>query len=173
MADETLPEIYVRNPVTTLALTDLLYVAYNYATTAEDAGISVDSLRTVISKYLTRHVCVTIAAPNGYYTNVRPQIPLFRASAALTITRIHLQGPDSTPTSELAGDLKYADDIVTGSFANAVVIDVCDTTSGVFTATSSFDDATVPSGKYVYFSLDAAPHVDWADLYLEVYYTFD
>jgi hypothetical protein len=96
-----------------------------------------------------------------------------RADAALTITRIHIHGSDTTPTSELAGDLKFADDINTGGFANAVVIDVCDTTNGVVTITTGFDDATVPSGKYIYFQMDASPHADWKDFYIEVFYTYD
>lgn len=115
----------------------------------------------------------TVATPNSYYTAVRAQIPLFRADAALTITRIHIHGADTSPTTEMAGDLKFADDLNTGGFASATVIDVCDTTNGVFTATSSFDDATVPSGKYVYFQMDSAPHADWKDFYIEVYYTYD
>lgn len=115
----------------------------------------------------------TVGDPASWYTNRRPQIFMFRADAALTITRIHISGGDSTPTSEMAGDLKFADDTFTGGFANATVIDVCDTTNGVFTATSSFDDATVPSGKYVYFQMDSAPHADWKDFFIEVHFTYD
>lgn len=114
-----------------------------------------------------------VANPNSWYTNIRPQIFMFRTDAAITITRIHISGADNSPTSELAGDLKFADDTFTGSFANATVIDVCDTTNGVFTATSGFDDATVPSGKYVYFQLDSAPHADWKDFFIEVHFTYD
>lgn len=114
-----------------------------------------------------------VANPNSWYTNIRPQIFMFRTDAAITITRIHISGADNSPTSELAGDLKFADDTFTGSFANATVIDVCDTTNGVFTATSGFDDATVPSGKYVYFQMDSAPHADWKDAFIEVHFTYD
>ena len=114
----------------------------------------------------------TVSNPQAVYAQ-RAQIPIMRADAALTITRIHIVGPDTSPGAELAGDLKYADDQVTGSFANAVVIDVCDTTSGVFTATSGFDDATVPSGKWIYFSMDASPNADWKDFSIEIFYTYD
>lgn len=114
----------------------------------------------------------TVSNPQAVYAQ-RAQIPIMRADAALTITRIHIVGPDTSPGAELAGDLKYADDQVTGSFANAVVIDVCDTTNGVFTATSGFDDATVPSGKWIYFSMDASPHADWKDFSIEIFYTYD
>lgn len=115
-------------------------------------------------------VRAVVIQPQAVYL-IRAQIPLFRADAALTITRIHLHCNDVSPTTELAGDLKFADDLA--AFANATVIDVCDTTNGVFTATSGFDDATVPSGKYIYFQLDSAPHEDISELYLEVYYTYD
>jgi hypothetical protein len=122
---------------------------------------------------VTKIVSGTIADPNDYYTNVRPEIPIMRAKADLTITRIHIHGPDSTPTSEMALDLKWADDIFTGSFANASVIDVCDTSSGVVTITAGFDDATVASGKYIYWSMDSAPHADWVDFWFEIHYTYD
>ena len=120
----------------------------------------------------THYVRGTVSNPQAVYAQ-RAQIPMFRAPAAITITRIHIHGNDTSPGGELAGDLKFADDIADGSFANATVIDVCDTTNGVFTATSSFDDATVPSGKYIYFQMDASPHADWKDIYIEFYYTFD
>lgn len=118
----------------------------------------------------TERVRSVIIQPQAIFT-VRPQIPLFRADAALTITRIHIHCNDTTPTSELAGDLKFADDAA--AFANAVVIDICDTTGGVRTITTGFDDATVPSGKYIYFQMDAAPHDDISEIYLEVFYTYD
>ena len=141
--------------------------------TASDSGRIVSPGQFRTSKFAIQKIVGTVANPNSYYNNVRAQIPIFRANAALTITRIHIQGADLTPTSEMALDLKFADDLNTGGFANATVIDVCDTTSGVFTATSSFDDATVPNGKYIYWQMDAAPHVDWKDFYFEVYFTYD
>lgn len=133
---------------------------------------SFDAVYGVIEASTFRKTGV-VGDPAGWYTNIRAQVIIFRTDAAITITRIHIHGADLTPTSELAGDLKFADDINIGGFANATVIDVCDTTNGVFTATSGFDDATVPSGKYVYFQMDAAPHADWKDFYIEVYYTYD
>jgi hypothetical protein len=113
-----------------------------------------------------------VSNPQAVYIQ-RAQIPMFRADAALTITRIHIHCSDTSPTAELAGDLKFADDINAGGFANATIIDVCDTTNGVVTITSGFDDATVPSGKYVYFQMDASPHADIKDFYIEVFFTYD
>jgi hypothetical protein len=121
---------------------------------------------------VTHKVRGFVSNPQVIYTS-RAQIVMFRAEAAITITRIHIACYDYSPTAELAGDLKFADDINNGGFANATVIDVCDTTNGVVTITSSFDDATVPSGKYVYFQMDASPHADIKDFYIEVYYTVD
>jgi hypothetical protein len=112
----------------------------------------------------------TISNPQAVYAQ-RAQIPIMRAPQALTITRIHIV--TNQTAQQLAGDLKWADDITDASFANAAVIDVIDTTSGVFTATSSFDDATVASGKYVYLQLDSSPNAAIKDFYIEIYYTFD
>lgn len=113
-----------------------------------------------------------VSNPQAVYAQ-RAQIVLIRTEAAITITRIHIHCADTSPTAELAGDLKFADDVNIGGFANATIIDVCDTTNGVKTITSGFDDATVPSGKYIYFQMDASPHADIKDIYIEVYYTVD
>lgn len=121
-----------------------------------------------------RHIFKTVSDPAGLYNNDRAQIALFDSfQGALTITAIRIRCNDSTPSTEFAGDLKFADDLFDGSFANATVIDVCDTTSGAFTATSGFDDATVPTDKFIYLQMDAAPHADITQLYIEVYYTYD
>ena len=115
----------------------------------------------------------TISNPQAMYSQ-RAQIPLFFTKrGAITISRIRVDGNDITPTSELAGDLKHADDKHDGGFANAAVIDVVDTTNGVFEATSGFDDATVPVNKWIYLQLDASPHADWKDITVEFDYTYD
>jgi hypothetical protein len=120
----------------------------------------------------THYIRGLVSNPQEVYAQ-RAQIVMFRAEAAITITRIHIHCSDTSPTTELAGDLKFADDVNVGGFANATIIDVCDTTNGVVTITSGFDDATVPAGKYIYFQMDASPHADIKDIYLEVYYTVD
>jgi len=136
------------------------YVKRTLAQTKTILGVDVKKLRATVSN------------PQAVYAQ-RAQIPIIRADAALTITRIHIHCSDTSPSTELAGDLKFADDINVGGFANATVIDVCDTTNGVVTITSGFDDATVPSGKYIYFQMDASPHADIVDFYIEVFYTYD
>lgn len=172
MTDENLIQIAVDRSVTAFATGTWIY-GVNPAAGGSDGVITLENFETQVSKSITREVSGTIGHPNGWYTNIAPQIFLFQAPAAVTITRIHISGADSSPTSEMALDLKYADDTYIGGFANAVVMDVCDTTNGVFTATSSFDDATVPSGKYVYFQMDAAPHLDWKYFNFRVTYTLD
>ena len=111
----------------------------------------------------------TISNPQAVYAQ-RAQIPIMRAPAAITITRIQIE--TNQTAQQLAGDLKFADDIKDGVFANATIIDVCDTTSGDFLATS-FDDATVPSGKEIYFQMDASPNAAIKDFKLEISYTVD
>lgn len=122
---------------------------------------------------LTKTLRGTVTNPQAVYAQA-PQIVLIDSTeAAITITGICIKLNDSTPTAELAGDLKFADDQFDGSFANATVIDVCDTTSGVFSATSGFNDATVPSGKAVYYQMDASPHADIKRFTIKVTYTVD
>ena len=110
-----------------------------------------------------------VSNPQAVYTQ-RPQIFMFQAPWALTVTKIHISNPT---TDDIAGDLKFADDTLTGVFANATVIDVCDTTSGYVSITSGFDDATVPAGKFIYFEMDASPHADWLDFLIQVTYKVD
>lgn len=135
-----------------------------------DPAGSAATVAARIAALSEQRVRAVLIYPQVLY-ELRAQVPLFRANAALTITRIHVHCNDVSPTTELAGDLKFADDLA--AFANAAAIDVCDTTNGVFTATSGFDDATVPSGKYIYFQMDSSPHADITEIYLEVFYTYD
>lgn len=151
------------------ALTDIIPTVEAPSTTPVTKYVTFSAVKTLLNVD-TYRVCGLVSNPQAVYAQ-RAQIPLFRAAAALTITRIHISC--NVTSQNIAGDLKWADDIIDGSFANAAVIDVCDTTSGVVTITSGFDDATVASGKYVYFQLDASPNAAIKDVYLEVYYTFD
>lgn len=168
MADEKLTGLTV---TTDLAYTDLVYVVKDPSTVPLSRKMSVDDFM-VETAIKTKHLRAFVTGPQSVYAS-RAQIVLCRTDAAITITRIHIHGNDLTPTAELAGDLKFADDVNVGGFAGATVIDVCDTTNGVVTITAGFDDATVPSGKYIYFQMDSSPHADWRDFYLEAYYTVD
>lgn len=153
------------------ALTDRMVVVTDPGTTPVSGLATLTSVKTLFG-IDTKRLVGFVSNPQAVYAQ-RAQIIMFRAPSAITITRIHIHCSDTSPTAELAGDLKFADDINAGGFANATIIDVCDTTNGVVTITSGFDDATVPSGKYIYFQMDASPHADILDFYIEVYYTVD
>lgn len=144
------------------------------ATTAE-AGAMTDGERAVSPaslKGLVKKCGGTIGSPQTWYAR-RPQIIMLYTAVAITIASIKINGNDPTPTSELAGDLKHADDPYTGSFANAAVIDQCDTTNGAFSVSSGMDDPTVPANKFIYFQMDSSPHADWLDYHIEFEYTVD
>ena len=112
----------------------------------------------------------TLTDPPGYQA-IDTQIPIWIATdAAITITSIKVSC-DADPTTELDLDLKFADASI--GWANATLIDVCDTTAGVFAATSGFDDATVPSGKVVYFEFGAAPDAATLWFTFEIQFTYD
>lgn len=93
---------------------------------------------------------------------------IVETSAALTITNIKITLDASG--NEVAGDLKYADAFI--GLANPVVINVCDTTSGVIDD-SSMGTAAVPSGKCVYFEFDSAPHDDITQMIWDVTWDYD
>jgi hypothetical protein len=119
----------------------------------------------------TRYLRGTVATPKTFYDDVDHEICLWPATdAAITITKIQITC-DADPTTELDIDLKWADAFI--GLANAAVIDVCDTTNGAFLATSGFDDATVASGKCIYWSLGAAPDADTTQFSFTIEYTYD
>ena len=113
----------------------------------------------------------TISNPQAVYAQ-RAQVFIAKTAAAVTVTSIFADCNDPTPTAEIAWDLKFADDMHDGVFANATVIDVMDTTNGTFSATS-FDDATIPAGKFVYIQFDSSPHADIKDILVDIKYTVD
>ena len=169
MADAKLTAL---TATTDIAAGDIVYVVRDPTTVPLPRKLAFSDLAIETNKAIVKMVRGLVSNPQAVYAQ-RAQITMFRTEAAITITRIHIHGSDTTPTAELAGDLKFADDINIGGFAGATVIDVCDTTNGVRTITAGFDDATVPTGKYVYFQMDSSPHADWKDFYIEVYYTED
>jgi len=114
----------------------------------------------------------TISNPQAVYAR-RPQLFIDKTTAAVTVTSIFADCNDPSPTAEIAWDLKFADDMHDGVFANATVVDVMDTTNGTFSATSGFDDATIPANKFVYIQFDSSPHVDIKDILVKILYTVD
>ncbi len=93
-------------------------------------------------------------------------VPL--TSAALTITNIKITL--DAAGNEVAGDLKYADTFI--GLANPVVINICDTSSGVLND-SAMGTAAVPATKCVYFQFDSAPHTDITQMIWDITYDYD
>jgi len=119
---------------------------------------------------LTQFLKGTVTDPPALQA-IDAQVPIWTATnAAITITSIKLTC-DADPITELDIDLKFADSLI--GLANATVIDICDTTSGVFSATSGFDNATVPSGKCIYFEFGAAPDENMLWFSFEIQFTYD
>lgn len=88
--------------------------------------------------------------------------------AALTITNIKISL--DAAGNEVAGDLMFADAFI--GFANATVINVCDTTSGVLDD-SAMADGTIPSGKVIYFQFDSAPNTAITQMLWDITYDYD
>lgn len=166
--DEKITEI---GTAASLAATDMIVAVVDPATTPVTKSILVSLAATSLSKQVTRFWRGYIPNPQAVYA-MRAQVVLAYTTEAITFTKIEVRGNDSTPTSELTGDMKFADDQFDGSFASATLIAACDTTNGTATITS-FSDATVPSGKFVYFQFDASPHADWKTIFIQVHYTVD
>ncbi|KKK57755.1 hypothetical protein LCGC14_3051290 [marine sediment metagenome] len=89
-------------------------------------------------------------------------------SAALTISNIKITL--DAAGNEVAGDLMFADAFI--GFANATVINVCDTTSGVLDD-SAMADGTIPSGKVVYFQFDSAPNTAITQMGWKITWSYD
>jgi len=110
----------------------------------------------------------TIIDPNGVY-GISPQVFAFWAIDDITITKIQIE---CDTNKNLNCDLKWADDFQ--DLTNATVIDVCDTgVDGKITITSGFDDATIASGKAVYFQMDATPDTDIKQVHVHIEWDYD
>lgn len=113
----------------------------------------------------------TIDNPKDHYDNVSHVLCIWASTdAAITITKIQITC-EADPTTELDIDLKWADAFI--GLANAAVIDVCDTINGVVLITAGFDDATVASGKCLYWSFGAAPDAAITQFSFVIEFTYD
>jgi len=134
-------------------------------------SLAVDTLM-VNSKRITgnHHFRLTIIDPNGVF-DIDSQVCIVPVTeAALTITRIDVTC-DANPDTELDFDLKFANAFI--GLASATVIDELNTTNGVTTITSGFNDATVPASKCIYIQFNADPDADIKQLSIDVTYDFD
>jgi len=130
------------------------------------------ALVNAIASLNLREFGSSISNPQAIYAQ-RPEIFIKKTRAALTIASAELTLADYTPGAEFAGDLMFADDMNIGSYANATLICALDTTNGVRSVSSGFNDATVPAGKFIYLKMDASPHADIKDMLLGGTYSYD
>ena len=106
---------------------------------------------------------VTITDPNGFY-DIDTQIPVALVKSAMTITKIQVSL--NATGNQVAGDLKWADDLT--AFTGATVINDFDTTSGVRTDTS-ITSGSVAAGKWIYLQFDSQPNaaITWMTIHIE------
>lgn len=119
---------------------------------------------------MPHHFIGTVIDPDGIYA-IDHEICLWPVSDAnITITYIKITC-NVDPGTELAIDLKYADDFI--GQANVVTIAVCDTTSGTTNITAGFNDATVPSGKVIVWVFDGEPDSALTQFGFDIQWDYD
>ena len=137
-------------------------------TVLEAAKADVD-LKLVASATIpgvNRYVPFTLTDPNAQYA-IDPDVMVFYAPAALTITNIKVTL--DAVTNELNFNLNKATSFITKGSEGLVA--TCDTTSGVFD--SGAVTLAVASGQYLYISLDATPHADITQVFMQITFDFD
>jgi hypothetical protein len=117
------------------------------------AGNSDDAVPTekAVKTYVdgaTRYMSFNLADPNSLQAS-QDEWGIFDVPANMTITNIKISLNGAA--NELTGDLVYVDALI--GLANPVVINVCDTTSGVLDD-SVMATAAVPSGKVIIWDFD-------------------
>lgn len=110
----------------------------------------------------------TLIDPKGAYGKDH-EIFVWKTDAAITITKLEVSC-DADPTTELTGDLKYADAFI--GLANAVVINDFDTTAGV-RSDSSITSGAVGAGKCIYILFDAEPDAAITQINFSITYDND
>ena len=117
---------------------------------------------------LTLVKSLTIINPATAY-GISSIIPIWIPDANITITKIEVRC-NADPTTEVTGDLKYADDRI--GLGSPTVINDIDTTNGTRTDTS-MASGSVAAGKQIYLSFDASPDVATTDLSINIYFDED
>ncbi len=135
-----------------------------------------DTVRTTIlsingkNETGNKHIKFNLADPSSLQSADGEWCLIKVTEADLTITRIDVT-LDADPTTEAAFSIKFADAFI--GLANTVVIDDTATVAGVTTVTGGFGDATVPAGKCIFFTFDAAPDVATTQMFVDITYDFD
>ncbi len=102
---------------------------------------------------LYKHFYALIDTPLYRYTQDSIIALTYKTTEAITIAGIQISC-DADPTTEIAGNLVYADDLITR--ANPVIINSVNTATGVLTDVS-ITSASVAAGKAIYLRLTAEP----------------
>jgi len=121
---------------------------------------------TGIIRGCNKVISASILSPGLAYA-VDTQVPLPLNLNAMHVTRVKVQL--NTTAQNVAGDLKYADDLT--AFTNATLIRAFDTTSGALDATGL--NVAVPAGKHLYLDFDSAPNAAITFMSLSVVYDDD
>ncbi len=135
----------------------------------DSVNIGANALTTSVNiKSEPKHFRFTIINPLAAQTEDTQIGIVTLTDAALTITNIKITL--DAAGNEVAGDLMFADAFI--GFANATVINVCDTTSGVLDD-SAMADGTIPSGKTIYFQFDSPPNTAITQMIWDISYSYD
>lgn len=129
-----------------------------------------NGLQTQVNKIKTKIRGGFISNPQAIYLQ-RAQIVLMYVPAAIHISKVLVRGSKSDATGAYSGYLKYADDISTGSFANATQIVNCSGAAGTYD--SGAINAAVPTGKWIYLELASSPIATCKDITIHFEYTTD
>ena len=123
-----------------------------------------------LSNETTHHLRGTCIDPNGVYGKDHEVCVWCKTDGAITVTGIDLTC-DADPSTEMDIDLMWADAFI--GLGNSAAIDECNTVSGATSISTGFDDATVASGKCIYWLLNAEPDSDITQFAWDVKYTYD
>ncbi|MCE5306366.1 MAG: hypothetical protein LLG20_01870 [Acidobacteriales bacterium] len=145
-------------------------VSFDVSKYVVDSGAKASDFATATHKH-TEYLRGVITTPGTYYSGVDHEVAAWiKTDAAITITSVKLVS-DADPTTETQVDLYWADSLI--GYANATKVVTANTASGETTITSGFADATVASGKALYWIFQAAPDAALKWIGFEVQYTHD
>jgi len=116
-----------------------------------------------------RHLRFVVVDPAGVYAKDSEFSIWPQTDAAITVTHLEVTC-DTDPTTEPAGNIKYADAFI--GRANPIVINAFATTGGVL-STSAITNAGVAAGKCLYVSFDATPEAAMKQMSFDITYHYN
>lgn len=135
-----------------------------------DADITF-SLATATLTKINRYHQTAHVDPNEVYSGHAGVIVLDpKTAGAITITEIAVY-LDEDPTTELTVTCYHKSAAI--GYTGGTTIDANDTADGTFAATSSFDDATIPSGSKVWCVIGDDPDATNTDMEISLTGTYD